>query len=342
MQNILVTGGGGYIGTVLCEELLRLGYNVFCLDQLFFGKEAVAKPQEKIKIIQDDIRFVSPRVFKDIDVVIDLAGLPNDPACDLNPAFTEDVNYRGSLRIAQLALQAGVKRFIYSSSCSVYGAGVGRSLKEGAALNPVSLYAKTKIRMEIELCRLACSNFCVTVLRNATVYGVSPCMRFDLLVNLMVAHAVKKQKIYVLGGGKQLRPIVHVRDVCRAFVLALTADSEKVNGEVFNVGTNEQNYQVDQVANTIQEIISGTAIEVVPDGIEKRSYHVNFDKIQNLLGFKEKHVLSEGIDEIKQALERGTICFDDIKTIRVDYYRHLLGTCQIPNEIKRELLPIIS
>ncbi len=336
MRHILVAGGGGYIGSVLCEELLTQGHKVRCLDRFFFGRQTVGAlvSSPKFSIVQDDIRSVSADVFDGIDTVIDLAGISNDPSCDLDPQLTEDINFKGNVRFAALAKKSGVSRFLYSSSCSIYGAGCQESLTEESALNPVSLYAKKKIQSENELQKMNDKDFCVTILRNATVYGFSPRMRFDLLINIMTAHAVTNGKIFVLGGGKQWRPNIHVRDVSRAFILILESPVKKVSGEVFNVGFNDQNYQVIQVANIIREVIPHVEIEVVPDDVEKRNYNVNFDKIKKELSFKSKYSVLDGVLEVKRAIETSVVDFTDIRTVTLKYYKFLIDADKILNEIK--------
>ncbi len=336
MERVLVSGGGGYIGSVLCDELLNQGYNVICLDRFFFGKEPIQQLllNPNFKIIQTDVRLVKYDLLKDVDIVLDLAGISNDPSVDLDPNLSEDINLRGTLNLSKEARLAGVKRYIYPSSCSIYGTGVNDALTETSPLNPVSLYAKLKLQTEKELLKLSSQDFCVTFLRNATVYGYSPRMRFDLIVNIMTMNAIMKHKIYVLGGGKQWRPIVHVKDVAKAFLLTMNSPIEKINGEAFNVGTNEQNYQVIQVANIVCDVLPNTQVEVIPDDADKRNYNVCFDKIQNVLGFKVTHTLYDGIAEIKQALHSSMVDPNDLKTSTVKYYRYLIDADRILQEIK--------
>jgi len=336
MKKVLVAGGAGYIGAVMCDKLLKDGYEVVCLDRFYFGKEPIepllGHPQ--FSIIRDDIRTVTSDVFKGVDIAIDLAGLSNDPSCDLDPNLTEDINHFGSVHFAKVAKSAGVARYVYASSCSVYGAGKNVSLTEDAPFNPISLYAKSKVACEIEIGEMSSDDFCVTFLRNATVYGLSPRMRFDLIVNIMTAKAVTQGKIYVLGGGKQWRPNIHVKDVVKAFMLVMEADKDKVNGEAFNLGANEQNYQVIQVANMIREVVPYVEVVVVPDDVDKRNYNVNCDKITNVLGFKVERTILEGAVEVKQAIEQAVTDIDDIRTTTLNYYKYLINADEILNEVK--------
>jgi nucleoside-diphosphate-sugar epimerase len=327
MQSILVTGGAGYIGTELTEQLLELGHRVICLDRVFFGLEVL---QDFLKhpnymLVREDVRTFDPTILNDVDAVMDLAAISNDPACDLDPKMTEDINWRGSYRVAELAKAHGVKRFIFSSSCSVYGHGSGSGLTEDDPLAPVSLYAKCKIRSEEDLHKLNDDKFTVTILRNATVYGSSRRMRYDLVVNLMTAKAFHDGVIYVLGGGQQWRPNVHVRDVGRAFIHILNQPTEKVRGRVFNVGSNNQTHRVIDIANMVRDVMPTVRVEIVPDDPDKRNYNVNFDRIQNELGFKTNYHIPDAVADLKQRLTRGTIrAFNDPRTKTLDYYSWLI------------------
>ena len=339
MQSVLVTGGAGYIGTELCDQLLELGYKVICLDRVFFGVDAL---QDFIKhpnytLVRDDVRTFDPAILKDVDAVFDLAAISNDPACDLDPTMTEDINWRGSYRVAELAKQHGVKRFVFSSSCSVYGHGSGAGLTEDSPLSPVSLYAKCKIRSEQDLCKLHDEHFAVTILRNATVYGSSRRMRYDLVVNLMTAKAFTDRVIYVLGGGQQWRPNVHVSDVARAFVHMLNQPVEKVGGRVFNVGSNDQTHRVIDIANMVRDVIPTVRIEIVPDDPDRRNYNVNFDRIGQELGFKTQYHISDAVADLKQRLTRGTIrAFNDPRTKTLDYYSWLIRAKETLDDVTME------
>jgi nucleoside-diphosphate-sugar epimerase len=334
MKTVLVTGGAGYIGSVLTEMLIESGYSVRILDRLFFGRKLIAPLESRngLVVLKEDVRYVGPSAFENIDIVIDLAGISNDPASDLEPSITEEVNFGGPVRMARLAKQAGVSRYLFSSSCSIYGAGGDSILDEQSAMAPVSLYARTKIQAEEQLAALNDENFAVTFMRNATVYGLSYRMRFDLVINLMTLYAYKNRRIFVLGGGQQWRPLVHVRDVGRAFILAMEAPREKVAGEAFNVGSNSQNYQIRNIAQMVRDVVPHTSLEMVPDDPDKRSYHVNFDKISRVLGYTVDKTPYEGIVEVKQALESGRVD-DDISTKTVHYYKYLLDAERLVREI---------
>lgn len=345
MKTVLVAGGGGYIGSVLTELLLDAGHRVRVLDRMFFGRALLAplEKREGLTVIKEDIRYADVSAFDGVDVVMDLAGISNDPAADLAPSITEEINHKGAVHIARLAKQAGVSRYIYSSSCSVYGHngsenghgsgnGNGHRLVEDSPKAPVSLYARTKIAAEAELLEMHDDGFTVVLLRNATVYGLSYRMRFDLVINLMTLCAYKNRKLFVMGGGSQWRPLVHVRDVARAFLLMMEAPREKVAGQAFNVGSNAQNFQIYQIAQMVRDVVPHTELEVVPDDPDKRSYNVSFDRIERELGFAVEKSPYEGIVEVKQALERGKVD-DSISTKTVHYYKYLLDAERLLQEV---------
>lgn len=334
-KNVLVTGGGGYIGAVMCECLLDAGHDVVCLDRFFFGRQTVRNlvDRQGFSVVQTDVRSCDPGVLSGVDVVMDLAGISNDPSCDLDPKLTEDINLSACVRMAKLASEAGVSRYIFSSSCSIYGAGASDALTEESPLNPVSLYANLKIQAEKALLELASDQFCVVLMRNSTAYGYSPRMRLDLLVNMMTAHAVTRHKIFILGGGKQRRPNVHICDIAKAFILAMDAPESDVNGEAFNVGSNAQNYQVAQMARMISEIVPFTELEVVPEDADRRDYHVNFDKIRAVLGFEPEHTPEDAVREIKQAIETGEVNCDDVRTSTLKYYQYLIEAERVLKDV---------
>src|SRR5665213_641055 len=216
MKKIFLTGAGGYIGPVMVEHFLSAGQQGIGVDRFYFGKEILGSEifnNQRFTLLQKDIRELTPEDMKGCDVVIDLAGLSNDPTCDLKPNLTFSINFKGGVNVAECAKKAKVPRYLYSSSCSVYGLGATQQLSEKSETNPQSYYAKGKVDVEKRLLELADGDFSVTILRNATVYGLSKRMRFDLVINIMTLKAWKERRIFILGGGKQWRPLVHVRDV---------------------------------------------------------------------------------------------------------------------------------
>ncbi len=334
-MQVLVTGGAGYIGSTLLRFLLERGYDVICLDRLFFGKKSIVEllDNPRFKLIKDDIRWFDPKVLRGVDVVVDLAALSNDPAGELDPAKTYDINYLGRIRVARLSKEYGVRRYIFASTCSVYGF-QDEIVNENSKLNPLTTYAKSAALAEKDLLPLADRSFTVTILRFATVYGLSYRMRFDLVVNAMVLSLYKRGKIMVSGDGKQKRPLVHVKDVCRAIIRIIESDPDIVNGEIFNVGSNDQNFQIIDLAHKIGKAIGKPyKIEFYGDP-DRRSYHVDFSKIRNILNFRTEHTVEEAAREIYDALERDLIR-DDPTTITVKWYKHLLEIHKLVKEIEK-------
>ena len=322
-MRVLVTGAGGYIGSVLVPMLLERGYEVLALDRFFFGKEKLPPPDGKLEILEEDIRFFEKEILKDVDAVIDLAALSNDPAGELDPVKTWSINYLGRFRVATLSKLMGVKRYILPSSCSVYGF-QDEVVDETSRTNPLTTYAKANLKAEEDILNLADGNFTVVILRQATVYGLSPRMRFDLAINGMVRGFFKNGRIPILRDGTQWRPFVHVRDTSRAMIMALEAPKESVNGEIFNVGSDEQNYQIFDLARRVAEAI-GIPFEYEWYGLpDHRSYKVSFRKIKERLGFKPDYNAERGAVEIWEALKSGKVNPDDPRTITVEWYKSLL------------------
>ena len=332
-MRFLVTGGAGYIGSVLLGELLRAGHEVICLDRLFFGEEPIREylGNPRFKLVKDDIRWFDPSILKGVDVVVDLAALSNDPSGELNPAKTYDINYIGRMRVARLSREYGVKRYIFASTCSVYGFQPG-ILNESSPLNPLTTYAKSAALAERDLLPMASRDFTVTILRFATAYGLSPRMRFDLAINGMVLSLYKTGRIRVMRDGTQWRPFVHIKDIAKAVMLISEADRDLVNGEIFNVGSNEQNYQILPLAKMIGDAI-GEPYEIEWYGDpDRRSYRVDFSKIKRTLGFTPKYTPREAAVEIYNALEKGIVS-DTLKTFTVKWYKHLLEAYELVKRV---------
>lgn len=326
-MNVLVTGGGGYIGSVLVRLLLERGHNVRVLDRLFFGKESLKDIEDRITLINNDIRNVDSSHFKNIDAVIDMAALSNDPSGELDPQITLDVNYKGRVKIAKLAKKNKVEKYVLASSCSVYGFQDG-ILSEKDKPNPLTTYAKANILWEGDTLPLADKNFSVTVLRQATCYGFSYRMRFDLAINGMVMGFFKNKKIPIMRDGKQWRPFVHLKDTSNAFIKVIESEKEIVNKQIFNVGSNEQNYQVFDLAKLIANSIGMEFIYEWYGSTDTRSYRVDFSKIEEVLKFKPHFTPKEGSKEIIEALKNNKLNPDDPRTITVEWYKHLIKNKQ--------------
>lgn len=320
-MKVLVTGGAGYIGSVLIRQLLERNYEVKCLDTFFFGKESLKEVESKIEIVNADTRSFNSNILKDVSAVIDLAAIAQpDPEGLIDSVKFYDMNYLGSFRVANLSKQSGVEKYIFPSTCSVYGS-QGGIVDENSPLNLLELYTKTKALAENAAMLLSDDDFSVTSLRLCTVYGLSPKIRFDLVLNLMTLSLFKTQKIMISGDGKQVRPIVHVKDVAKAIIKVLEADKEKVVGEVFNVGSNEQNFEILELAKLVGASV-GVDYELGWYGEkDKRSYYVNFDKIK-VLGFKAEHTPEEGAMEIYTALKDGRLKESE-KAYVIKWYKKL-------------------
>jgi nucleoside-diphosphate-sugar epimerase len=324
MSKVMVTGAGGYIGTQLVRDLVKAGHQVTAVDRFFFGKEPLSEfiNNKLVTIKQKDVRDLDENDFKGHNAVCDLACLSNDPAGEIDPQLTYQINRDGRIHVAKTAKQAGVEKYIISSSCSVYGKGEEPQLSETSQTNPISVYAKSTLDAEQQNLSIADNNFSVTALRNATVFGLSTRMRFDLVVNLMTLTAFQKGRIIVMGGGMQWRPLVHLSDVSNAFITVLRAKEEKTNKEVFNIGLD--NFQIKNLAYLVREELPfPVEIDIAPDDADKRDYNVVFSKAESVLGFKAETNVIQGIKEIYLALKSGSVDVGP-KTITVQWYRNIL------------------
>ncbi|NNF06453.1 MAG: SDR family oxidoreductase [Candidatus Eisenbacteria bacterium] len=310
-KRILVTGGAGYIGSHVTRLLLEKGYRVRVLDKLAWGGESLEEfaDNPNFELYQGDIRHVEDLVgsLEDVYGVIHLAGIVGDPACALDPDTTFSINIEATQVIVDVAKYRKVERFVFASTCSVYGAAEDYWLNEGSVLNPVSLYAETNLQSEEIIFRgFKDSTTIPTIVRFGTIYGASKRMRFDLVVNIMSAKGATENKVKVFGGD-QWRPNVHCRDAARATIACLEAPVKNVAWEIFNVGSNDQNYRILELGELVAATIPGTEVEVLGDSPDKRSYRVSFDKINHVLGFTCEHKVEGGVQEISDMLKNGTI-----------------------------------
>jgi len=338
-MNVLVTGGAGYIGSVMTRLLLEKGYNVTVLDRLFFGTDSIKDIIDQVTLIKDDIRYFAPGLLKGVDAVFDLAALSNDPCGELDPEKTLAINYQGRVRVANLAKKYGVEKYVFASTCSVYGFQDG-IINEASKLNPLTTYAKASLLAEKEILPLADNDFSATVLRQATVYGFSYRMRFDLAVNGMVLGYYRNGKIPIMREGKQWRPFVNVKDTSRAFINVLESEPELVSGQVFNVGSDEQNIQIFDLAKLVAKVCELPFNYEWYGDPDSRSYRVSFKKIKEVLDFTPEVTLKEGARNVYEALRDGRLNPDDPRTITVKWYKHLLDMQRFikETEIDGELL----
>jgi nucleoside-diphosphate-sugar epimerase len=299
-MRVLLTGHQGYIGSVLTPMLLQAGHEVVGLDSGLFRKCLYTKECMQVPAIIKDVRDVERGDLVGFDAVLHLAGLSNDPLGDLNPALTFDINYKASARLAGLAKDCGVERFIFSSSCSNYGAGGDDLLDEKSVFNPVTPYGESKVLAENDISTLADDVFTPIYLRNATAYGCSPRLRFDLVVNNLTAWAFATQKVYLKSDGTPWRPIVHVHDIAQAFLRTLEAPRDAVHNEAFNIGRNDENYRISEIAEMVADLVPDCAVEFAPDaGPDKRCYRVDCSKIQKAVPtFEPAWDARQGIREL--------------------------------------------
>ncbi len=308
-MKVMVTGTDGYIGTRLASWLIAHGHEVGGLDSGFYADgtlylDPIGLPQSP-RTIHKDLRDVAPADFAGFDAVVHLAELSNDPLGEHRPEITFEINHQGSVRIARAARMAGVSRFVYASSCSVYGVGSSDFVDETSPVNPQTAYAQCKTLVERDLRPMAGDNFNVVILRNATAYGPSPRMRFDIVLNDLCALAWTKRKIAMTSDGSPWRPIVHVEDICEATRCALEASADAISGEIFNVGATSENYRIRDIAQTIASVFPGCEVTTGPPSGDNRSYRVSFDKIATRLpGFKTHWTAKRGAEELRQLFER--------------------------------------
>ena len=306
-MRILVTGHLGYIGVELTPLLVDLGHYVVGLDTNYFAEGDFLAPPDPLPNLGIDLRDVTPRHLAGFDAVVHLAALSNDPLSDLNPNLTYDINHAASVRLARAAKAAGVSRFVFSSSCSLYGKAGDAELDEGAAFNPLTPYGESKVRVEQALSELADSSFSPVYLRNATAYGLSRRLRADVVVNNLVAHAVTTGKVMLQSDGTPWRPLVHVLDIARAFAAVLAAPRHSIHDQAFNVGRVGENYQVRDVAHLIAELAPGCVVTYAEGAMpDIRDYRVDFAKIERELpDFQPQWTVRAGIEQLLAAYSGG-------------------------------------
>lgn len=325
-MRVLVTGGAGYIGNFVVEELLDSGHEVRVLDSYLFGDEALQpfSDHDRLELRNGDIRHIEDLSYalKGMDAVLHLAGIVGDPACSVNEQATQSVNVEATKSLVEVCKLHDIERLVFASTCSVYGASELMELNEGSALNPLSLYAESKIDSEEIIFHSTHdefsdpNNITPTILRLGTIFGWSRRMRFDLVVNLLTAKAIREGEIPVYGG-EQYRPLVHVHDAARAFVAVLEAPADAVDHEIFNVGDNDLNYRINEVGKIVNERIPSAEIRYVEHKEDERTYRVSFDKINYVLGWAADRDIGDGVDEIKDWMET-----NDITDYTADHYRN--------------------
>lgn len=319
-MRILVTGNKGYIGTVMTRILLSEGFEVTGLDsdlyeRSVFGDDSVTGGIPPISYLRKDIRDLTPSDLKNVDAIFHLCALSNDPLCNFNPELTYEINHKGSLKLAKLAKKVGIQRFILSSSCSVYGDSKQDIVNEESEVNPITPYAISKVRAERSISKLADSDFCPTFLRSSTAYGLSPMLRFDLVVNNFVAWSFTKGTVLLKSDGTAWRPFTHIRDITRAFISVLKSPIDVVHNQIFNVGKNEENHQIKDVAEIVKAIVPNSELKYAKGAEpDKRSYRVEFDKIsQAIPGFKPEWNVQKGAKELYDAYKKVGLNVEDFE-----------------------------
>lgn len=332
MSKVLVTGAGGYIGTILVPMLLDREYQVRAIDRFFFGRHLLPE-HPRLEVVVEDTRRLQDDHFYGVDAVIDLAAISNDPSGELFQQATWAINHRGRVRCAELAKIAGVDRYILPSTCSVYGFQDAETVShEESPTDPLTTYAKANLAAEEGVLELADDSFLVVVLRQATVYGLSPRMRFDLAINGMTYGAWKTGRLPLMRDGSQWRPMVHVRDTSLAQIHMLTADRESVGGQIFNVGSEENVYQIGPLGEIVAQTVPGDVeIEWYGDP-DHRSYRVAFDKIESV-GWKAEMTAEDGVEEVVEALEADHIDKTP-ETITLDWYKTLARFQEILHDVE--------
>lgn len=308
-MKVLVTGTNGYVGSVLGPYLTARDMSVIGLDTGFYRDGWLYSDNKSLPrtppTINKDLRAVTADDLAGVDAVVHLAELSNDPLGQNDPTITFEINHKGSIRLAELARKAGIKRFVYASSCSIYGAGTGDFLDETAPPNPQTAYAECKALVEQDIGKMAGDDFCPVFLRNATAYGPSPRMRFDIVINDLCALAWTVKRIAMVSDGSPWRPVVHVADMCEAMYRALLAPADAVRGQIFNVGQNSENFRVRELAAIVAAEFPGCEVTTGPSGGDNRSYRVNFDKINTRLpGFKCSFTARDGAQQLRNIFER--------------------------------------
>lgn len=338
-MKVLVTGHDGYIGQVLVPLFQRAGHEVVGIDSYLFGECAFGDAPTMGQAFKADVRDAPVEAFDGVDAVVHLAAISNDPLGDLNPECTYDINHRATIAVAEQAKAAGATRFLYSSSCSLYGAQGNEPIGEDAEFNPVTPYGESKVFSERDLSAMADDSFSPTYLRNATAYGVSHRLRGDLVVNNLTGFALTTGKVFLKSDGTSWRPLVHIEDIARAFLALAEADRDLVHDEPFNVGTTTENYMIRDVAKLVEEIVPDCEITLADEAFnDPRNYRVTCDKIARTIpGFKPQWTVRRGIEELYEAYVKHGLTLEQLegdRFMRVKHINRLLAADELDADLR--------